>query len=55
MMESVVVCVLIGLALVFAGRSIYRTLNGKDGGCGCSSCPMSGVCEKTSREKAEPE
>jgi len=54
MTETIVVCVIVGGVLVFAGRSIYRTLAGKnDGGCACgtNACPASGHCKSAGAGK----
>jgi hypothetical protein len=46
MMENVIVGVIVGVVLLLAGRSFYRTLTGKSDGCACGtkSCPASDRC-----------
>jgi hypothetical protein len=49
MWETVVVVLIVGVALLFTGRSIVRSLKGEEkGGCsgGCSGCS----CASLSRE-----
>jgi|GEM_PF-1107157 hypothetical protein len=44
-METFIVILVVGASLILVGRSFYRTLTGKDGGCGCGgACPRSGAC-----------
>lgn len=45
MFENIIVCVVVGIVLFFAGRSLYHALTGKHSGCsGCgkTECPASG-------------
>ena len=47
MVETVVVYVIVGCVVILAGRSIYRTITGRNGACGCGggkSCSPSGCC-----------
>jgi hypothetical protein len=57
MIETIIVCVIVGAVLLFAGRSLYRTLTGKTDGCACGtkSCPASGRCSslEVSEKKQE--
>lgn len=50
MMENVIVGVIVGVVLILAGRSFYRTLTGKSEGCACGtkSCPASDRCHASS-------
>ena len=53
MVENLIVGVLVGGALVLAGRSLYRTLAGKNDGCGCgNSCLRSGTCHPSADDGA---
>ncbi|MBI5725170.1 MAG: FeoB-associated Cys-rich membrane protein [Planctomycetes bacterium] len=47
MLETIVVIVIVGTVLLFAARSFYRTLTGKNDGCGCGTkaCPSSTRCK----------
>lgn len=49
MIETMIVIAVVGVVLVLAGRSAYRTLAGKKKGqcSGCSSCGACGSVEKT--------
>lgn len=43
MIEQIIVFSIVGIAFAFAGRSIYRSVMGKNQGCGCEeggSCPQ---------------
>ena len=53
MIENVVVGVIVGVVLILAGRSLYRTLTGKSDGCACGtkSCPASEHCHSSSAKK----
>ncbi len=53
MMENVIVCALVGAALIFAGRSFYRSLTGRNDGCGCGtkSCSTSDRCHSAEKDK----
>mgnify|MGYP001560290542 CR=1 FL=1 len=53
MIENVIVCVVVGVVLVLAGRSFFRTLTGKHDGCGCGtkSCPASDSCHSSEAAK----
>ena len=49
MFENIIVCVVVGTVLFFAGRSLYHTLTGKHSGCtgcGTTECPASGQCSQ---------
>ena len=51
MVENLIVGVLVGGALVLAGRSLYRTLAGKNDGCGCgNSCLRSSTCDHSAED-----
>lgn len=60
MMENVIVGVIVGVVLILAGRSLYRTLTGRHDGCGCGtkSCPASEHCNSsgagTGKAKEKP-
>jgi hypothetical protein len=56
MPETIVVGIIVGAVLVFAGRSFYRTLTGKNDGCGCGtkSCPASDHCHSAAAKKEKP-
>ena len=44
-METLIVILIVSVVLILAARSIYRTLAGKDNGCGCrAACPLSRSC-----------
>ncbi|MBW1946929.1 MAG: hypothetical protein JRI33_03215 [Deltaproteobacteria bacterium] len=46
MLEIVFVFTVIGVVALFAVRSFYRTISGKNQGCGCGAgCPISGSCK----------
>jgi hypothetical protein len=53
MIEKVIVCVIVGVVLILAGRSFYRTLTGKSDGCACGTktCPASDRCHSSSAKK----
>ncbi len=53
MIETIIVGVIVGAVLVFAGRSFYRTMTGKNDGCGCgtTSCPASDRCHASAVKK----
>ena len=36
MLEGIIVIGIIGIAAATAGRSFYRTMTGKNGGCACA-------------------
>lgn len=46
MIENVIVGAVVGVVLILAGRSIHRTLTGKNDGCSCGtkSCAASERC-----------
>ncbi|WP_435549025.1 FeoB-associated Cys-rich membrane protein [Desulfobacterium sp. N47] len=46
MTETIIVSTIVGGVLILAGRSFYRTLSGKNTGCGCGSktCTTSSHC-----------
>jgi len=56
MVETIIVSVLVGGALVLAARSLYRTLSGKSDGCACggASCPFADVCGDVERSACDP-
>ena len=35
MLETIILWLIIGVAAIFCGRTIYHTLSGKSKGCGC--------------------
>ena len=43
-LETIVVCVIVGAVLITAGRSVYRLLTGRGDGCGCGGCSFSDSC-----------
>ncbi|OGV70593.1 MAG: hypothetical protein A3K19_06550 [Lentisphaerae bacterium RIFOXYB12_FULL_65_16] len=47
MAETIVVIAIVGVVLLLAARSLYRTLTGKNDGCGCGkgACSASGHCQ----------
>ena len=48
MWESIIVVVIVGVALFYAGRSVVRSLRGtsKGGHCGsCEGCPFAPTCD----------
>ncbi len=47
MLESIIVVATVAIVAVMAGRSFYRTVTGKDNGCGynCRSCACNGYAE----------
>ena len=53
MMEDVIVCVVVAVVLILAGRSFYRTLTGKHDACGfgTKSCPASDRCNSSGAAK----
>ena len=55
MVENVVVGMIVGIVLVLAGRSFYRTLTGKSNECGCGNdgCGTPGSCSQSCRGTAE--
>ena len=55
MAETIVVSAIVGVVLILAGRSFYRTLSGKNDGCGCESksCCNSGSCRKPGATKQQ--
>ena len=57
MIETIIVCVIVGAVLILAGRSFYRTLTGKSDGCGCGkkSCSASDRCNAPGLAKRETE
>ncbi len=50
MIENVVVVIIVGAVVLLAGRSVYRTVSGKSGGCGCGNieCGMTDSCADSS-------
>ncbi|MDR0842964.1 MAG: hypothetical protein LBP68_06065 [Acidobacteriota bacterium] len=48
MVETIAVCVIVSGVAVLAGRSIYKTLTGKNDACACGgkSCCQSGGCHQ---------
>ncbi|MDD2708404.1 MAG: hypothetical protein PHV34_10370 [Verrucomicrobiae bacterium] len=52
-MENIMVMAIVAGALVFAGRLFYRTLTGKNNGCGCKmkSCFVPGACRGANGRK----
>ena len=52
MLEGIIVIGIIGIALATAGRSFYRTMTGKNGGCACAGnchgCACRNFTEKDS-------
>jgi len=40
MVEAIIVIMIVGITAVLLGRSLYRTMSGKSGGCGgkCAGC-----------------
>ena len=54
MVENIIVCVIVGGVLVLTGRAFYRTLAGKNDGCGCgSSCSGSATCQESPEDVAQ--
>jgi hypothetical protein len=46
MMESIIVIMIVAVAALFVGRSLYRTVTGKSSACSCSTgCPFADGCE----------
>lgn len=51
MMETIAVCLIVGIVGVLSGRSLYRTFTGKNDTCGCAGsskscgkiCPSAGI------------
>ncbi|MCK4839063.1 MAG: FeoB-associated Cys-rich membrane protein [Desulfobulbaceae bacterium] len=41
MLENIILWLIITIAAIFCGRTIYRTLTGKSKGCGSCSCDCS--------------
>ncbi len=57
MIETIIVSVIVGAVVIFAGRSLYRTLTGKDSGCagcGTKSCGQSEPCHPTEPKSEKP-
>ena len=53
MVENTIVGIIVGGVLVLAVRSVYRTLTGKSGSCGCGSdCPSSTPCRESAEDLA---
>jgi len=49
-METLIVILIVGIVAVMAARSFYRTMSGKNDGCGCGEHrPMSGNCAEDKR------
>ena len=47
MWEVIVTVLVVAIALYFTGRSLFKNLNGKDGGTcsgGCGGCPSMSKC-----------
>ncbi len=56
MTETIIVGVIVGVVLVLVGRSLYRTMTGKDSGCagcGTKSCSEAARCPSAAKEKKE--
>jgi hypothetical protein len=57
MIETIAVCTIVGGVILFAVRSLRRTLSGKNDACGCGTktCPTSTCCNQwgVGREKAD--
>jgi hypothetical protein len=52
-METLIAVLIVGVALGFAGRGLYRTLSGKDG-CGCGgSCSGAANCGSEDGSEAD--
>ena len=53
MIENLVVFGIVGAVLLLAARSLYRTLTGKNDGCGCgkASCAAAGHCPSSQATK----
>jgi len=48
-METALIVIIVGLALVYLVRKFYHTLENKDEiqcGCGCTSCPNEQTCDE---------
>ncbi len=45
MLEIIIVVVIVAIVAVMAGRSFYRTMTGKNDGCGCASSCASCACK----------
>lgn len=56
-METIIVLAIVGIVLVLAARSFYRTLTGKNDGCGCGtkSCCTSQKCASPVLDKRRQE
>jgi len=55
MLENIIVCIIVGIVVAIAVKSLYRTLSGKKGGCsGCSGCASQAHCN-ASTEKDRPD
>ncbi len=48
-MENIIVGIIVGTVFLLAGRSFYRKLTGRAGGCACSDggCPKAGLWNQT--------
>lgn len=45
MLEIVIVIAIVAIVAFMTGRSLYRTMKGKNGGCGCSGNCLSCACK----------
>jgi hypothetical protein len=56
--DTIIIIVVVAAALACVGRSVYRALTGKGGGCGCgkAECPVanSGASAAKTERKEEP-
>jgi hypothetical protein len=43
-MEYLVVCVIVAVAAFFTGWKFYRSVTGKDSGCGCACAKEQSCC-----------
>lgn len=52
MIEALIVCAIVGMVLILAGRSLYLTLSGRSDGCGCGkkACSESDICHDYKRK-----
>ena len=53
MVDNIIAGVIVGGVLTLAVRSVYRTLTGKSGTCGCANdCPSSTTCHQSPEDLA---
>jgi len=54
MIENLVVILILGAAVLYLGRALYRSMTGKNQGCSCCAeqgCPQAETCGPSGRQK----